>query len=99
MQGLVRFFGGHPLWILIRLAIVSVIVGIILAALHIEPRDIVTAIRRFFLDLYYSGFEMINAVQDYFLLGAVIVFPIWLIWRFVTVGRGGTAKSSGTKKT
>jgi hypothetical protein len=85
-----RFFGGSPLAVLLRLVVISFVVGVILSALGISPFDIVDGIRDLVWRIYMYGFDSIDWIVRYFLLGAVIVFPIWLIMRLVKMaGRGG----------
>ncbi len=40
-----RFFGGSPGAVLIRLSVVSLIVGILLSALGLSPYDIINSIK------------------------------------------------------
>jgi hypothetical protein len=86
-----RFFGGSPLAVLARLVVISFVVGIILSALGVSPFDIIDGLRDLFWRIYSLGFESIEWIVRYFLLGAVIVFPIWLIMRLVKVGRRDSA--------
>jgi hypothetical protein len=88
-----RFFGGSPLAVLLRLVVISFVVGVILSALGISPFDIVDGIRDLVWRIYMYGFDSIDWIVRYFLLGAVIVFPIWLIMRLVKMAgrRGGSA--------
>jgi hypothetical protein len=76
-----RFFGGNPALVLVRLAILSLIVGILLAALGFSPFDIVDSVRRLVAHIYDMGFVAVEKAARYFLLGAVIVFPVWLVVR------------------
>ncbi len=76
-----RFIGGSPLGVLLRLVLMSVLVGVVLATIGLDPWNIVTSIRRLFDWIWNLGFDAINSVWRYFLLGAVIVIPIWLISR------------------
>lgn len=76
-----RFFGGNPALVLARLAILSLIVGVVLAALGFSPYDLVQTIRDLIQRIYDLGFSTIEKGFRYFLLGAVIVFPIWLAVR------------------
>ena len=86
-----RIFGGNPALVLIRLVVLSLIVGILLAALGFSPFDIIDSIRRLFERIYDMGFAAVEKALRYFLLGAVIVFPIWLIARlFKLMGRGSS---------
>lgn len=84
-----RFFGGNPALVLIRLTILSLVVGVVLAALGFSPFDIIDSLRRLAARIYDMGFAAIEKSFRYFLLGAVIVFPVWLIVRvFKLMGRG-----------
>jgi len=80
-DGLSRFLGGSPLTVVLRLALLSILVGIVLAAIGLDPWNIVASIRRLFEWIWNLGFDAINSLWRYFLLGAVIVVPIWLISR------------------
>ncbi|MBX9711592.1 MAG: hypothetical protein K2X60_11215 [Xanthobacteraceae bacterium] len=81
-----RFLGGSPLGVLLRLVLMSVLVGVVLATIGLDPWNIVTSIRRLFDWIWNLGFDAINSVWRYFLLGAVIVIPIWLISRLFNAG-------------
>ena len=83
-----RIFGGSPLGVLVRLILVSILVGVILSALGLDPFDLVRSIERLFRTLWDMGFDVIRWVWRYFLLGAVLVIPIWIIMRLVNAPRG-----------
>jgi hypothetical protein len=76
-----RFFGGNPAVVLLRLAILSLIVGVVLAALGFSPYDIIQNIRDLAARIYDMGFAAVEKGFRYFLLGAVIVFPVWVVMR------------------
>jgi hypothetical protein len=80
--------GGSPLGVVIRLVLVSVLVGVILAALGFDPWNIVESIRALFGRLWDMGFDVVRWLWRYFLLGAVIVIPIWIIMRLINAPRG-----------
>jgi Domain of unknown function (DUF6460) len=84
-----RFFGGNPGLVLIRLAILSLVVGVLLAALGFSPFNILESIRELIARIYNIGFTAMEKAARYFLLGAVIVFPVWFITRLLKMlGRG-----------
>jgi len=83
-----RIFGGTPLAVLARLALVSILVGVILSALGLDPFDIVRSIERLFRTLWDMGFDIVRYVWRYFLLGAVIVIPVWIVIRLINAPRG-----------
>ena len=83
-DNLSRFLGGTHVSVAVRLILLSVLVSVVLSAIGLDPRDIVESIRRLFIGIWNLGFDAINWVWRYFLLGAVIVVPIWLITRFMS---------------
>ena len=78
-----RFFGGPPLWVLVRLILLSVLVGVILSALGLDPMNIARSLERLVRGIWDMGWDAVSWVWRYFLLGAVLVLPIWLIVRLV----------------
>lgn len=87
-DNLSRFLGGSPLGVLFRLVLLSILVGVVLAAIGFDPWNIVNSIRRLFQGIWELGFDAINGLWRYFLLGAVIVIPIWLISRLANAPKG-----------
>jgi hypothetical protein len=83
-----RIFGGSPLGVLGRLILVSILVGVILSALGLDPFDIVRSIERLISNIWNMGFDAVRWLWRYFLLGAVIVIPIWIILRMINAPRG-----------
>jgi hypothetical protein len=83
-EGLARFLGGSPLSVAFRLTLLSILVGVVLAAIGFDPWNIIYSIRLLFQRLWELGFDAINWVWRYFLLGAVVVIPIWLITRLAS---------------
>jgi hypothetical protein len=76
-----RFFGGPPLAVAVRLVLLSILVGVILSALGLDPLHILRSIQNLLRGIWDMGFEAVVWVWRYFLLGAVLVIPIWLIVR------------------
>ncbi|MEL6948400.1 MAG: DUF6460 domain-containing protein [Pseudomonadota bacterium] len=83
-----RFLGDSPLRIAIKLAVISVVVGIIMRAIGWRPQDIYEGIVSFFGDLWNLGFEAIYGALDYLLLGAAIVVPAFFILRLLSYRTG-----------
>ncbi|HMK80125.1 MAG TPA: DUF6460 domain-containing protein [Xanthobacteraceae bacterium] len=82
-----RFIGGTPLAVVLRLALLCVLVGIILSALGFDPSNIVESIRRMIQAVWDMGFDAVRWLWRYFLLGAIIVIPVWLIVRLARAPR------------
>lgn len=81
-----RFFGGSPLWVLAKLAMLSVVVGVILAVFRIDAFAIIRAIEDLFYSFFHNIWDALETLLRWFLLGAVIVFPIWLVARLLKLG-------------
>jgi hypothetical protein len=93
-----RFFGGNPALVLVRLAILSLIVGVVLAALGFSPLELIDSLRRLVQGIYDMGFTAIEKAGRYSLLGAVIVFPVWFVMRLLKVmGRSSTEVLDGSR--
>jgi hypothetical protein len=88
-DGVNRFLGGQPLSVLLRLILLSVVVGIILSALGLDPRDIWRSVVDLVQHVWNMGWDAIVWAWRYFLLGAVIVLPIWLVMRLAKSGGPG----------
>ncbi|QHO78689.1 hypothetical protein ACH79_08120 [Bradyrhizobium sp. CCBAU 051011] len=87
-DGLYRFLGGSPLSVAFRLILLSILVGVVLAAIGFDPWNILHSIQTLFRRLWDLGFDTVNWLWRYFLLGAVLVIPIWLLSRLFGSSRG-----------
>lgn len=77
------FLGGNPIAVAIKLALFSLIVGLILSVFGINPRNIFYVLDDFARYLYDLGFGAITGALEYIVLGAIIVVPIWLLMRLL----------------
>jgi hypothetical protein len=82
-----RFLGGSPAAVFVRLAVLCVLVGIILHALGFDPGNIIESIRRMVQAIWDMGFDAVRWLWRYFLLGAIVVVPIWFILRLARTPR------------
>lgn len=87
-DGFSRFLGGSPASVALRLILLSILVGVVLAAIGFDPYNIILSIQRLFRWVWDMGFDAINWMWRYFLLGAVIVIPVWLLSRLFGAPRG-----------
>ena len=76
-----QIFGGNPIGVIIRLVILSVVVGIILSALGITADNMFYRLSLLTRRIYDMGWGAAEWGLGYFVIGAVIVIPIWLISR------------------
>ena len=77
-----RILGGEPLSVIFRLIVLSIVVGIVLALLGLSPFELLDSLRIAILRIYNMGFDAFGWLFRYFLLGAVVVVPLWLLNRF-----------------
>ena len=83
-----RFFGGPPLSVLFRLALISILVGVVLEALGFDPWNILESLRQLVQHVWDMGFDAVRFLWRYLLLGAAVVVPIWFILRLMRAPRG-----------
>lgn len=81
------FLGGSPLGVLIRLVLLSIVVGVVLKALGITPDNFFYQIRLLLQRIYDLGFGALESIAEYLVLGAMVVVPIWLIARLIKSAR------------
>ena len=86
-EGITRFLGDTPGRTIIKLAIISFVVGIIMSALNFTPYEVWEAVRDFVIRLYDLGFEAVWRIARYFVWGALVVIPVFLLLRVMRFGR------------
>ncbi len=84
-----RFLGGPPLSVLARLVLLSIVVGVILSAIGLDPWNILHSVENLIREVWDMGFDAVRWLWRYFLLGAALVLPIWLLVRLT---RGASGK-------
>ncbi|ODT08922.1 MAG: hypothetical protein ABS58_00140 [Mesorhizobium sp. SCN 65-20] len=85
MNGLARFLGDSPIRVIVKLLVISFLVGIVMNAFGWSPYDVLYGVRDFFLDLWRTGFRAIDRFLGYILLGAAIVVPAFIILRLFSL--------------
>src|SRR6267142_7165221 len=83
-----RFFGGPPLSVIFRLILLSILIGVILEVLGLDPWNIIQSLRTLLQRIWDMGFDAIRWLWRYLVLGAAIVVPIWLIMRLMRAAKG-----------
>ena len=81
-----RFFGGAPAAVLVRLAVLSLVVGALMVWLDIDPLSLVDAVQRLAQHVWGMGFGALRDLGRYMAAGALVVLPIWLLARLFAVG-------------
>ena len=80
------FLGGHPASVAIRLALLSIVVGLLLSLFGITPRNLFLSLDHFARYIYDLGFGAFEWVLEYLVLGAMLVVPIWVLVRLLRAG-------------
>jgi hypothetical protein len=91
-----RIFGRSARGTVIRLVVASIAVGAILSVLSIDPaefwRGVWNGLKTIVSLLGDTIGEILLNILTYFVLGAIVVVPIWLIARLLAGGGARKAK-------
>lgn len=79
-----RFLGGSPLAVIVRLTVVSILVGALFMWLGIRPADVFEQLGDIVDRLWALGFQSLRGLGDYIIAGAAIVVPVWLVLRLLS---------------
>src|SRR6476469_2748570 len=89
-----RFFGGPPLSVIFRLLLLSILIGVILEVLGLDPWNVIDSLRRLVLRVWDMGFDAVRWLWRYLLLGAALVVPLWLVVRLMRLAKGRCSAST-----
>jgi hypothetical protein len=78
------FLGGSPLGVIVRLALISIAVGVVMKALDITPYNLLQRLDELLKRLYDFGLQW---ALEPLLLGAIVVVPVWLLTRLFATSR------------
>ncbi|MEQ8602539.1 MAG: DUF6460 domain-containing protein [Marivibrio sp.] len=76
----------------LKLALVSLLVGVVLSWLEIRPQDIFDNFGETVAAVFDKATELLEWSAEYIVLGAVIVVPLWLIVTVVNALSGRRRK-------
>ncbi|QDZ00693.1 hypothetical protein FQ775_10030 [Nitratireductor mangrovi] len=82
-----RFLGDSPLRVVVKLAVVSFLVGIVMNAFGWSPLDVWYALREMVLDIWNMGFAALGRFGEYLALGAAVVIPAFIVLRILSLRR------------
>ncbi len=83
-----RFVGGSPMAVLLRLVVVSFVVGFLLDAFGLDPANLVGEVVRAARHVFQYGFTNLREFGRMLLTGAMVVVPVWVVLRLLESGRG-----------
>ena len=76
--------GGNGVFaVILRLAVISLIVGVVLSALGINASNLFNSLNIIARRIYDLGFGAFDWIIQYILVGAMVVVPIWLVARIL----------------
>ena len=62
---LTRFFGGPPLSVIFRLVLLSILIGVILEVLGLDPWNIIESLRTLVVRIWEMGFDAVRWLWRY----------------------------------
>ncbi|WP_323013366.1 DUF6460 domain-containing protein [Devosia sp.] len=83
MTALERFIGGRPMGVVIRLAIVSLIVGFVMVTFGLDAQAILEGAMTLVRNALRDGLGVFGDLGRYILTGAALVVPLWLVLRLL----------------
>ncbi len=87
------FFGDQPIKVVIKLILLSLLVGFILKVLNITPIGLFEWLIENIAYIINVSFNSIEKVMGYIITGAVVVIPIWIFKRIGEKKRDEKIKS------
>jgi hypothetical protein len=75
------FLGDTPLRVFLKLAVISLIVGVVMRSMGWTAMDVVRWIRELVMRVWNMGWAAIDNFADYLILGAAVVIPAFILIR------------------
>jgi Domain of unknown function (DUF6460) len=82
-----RFVGGSPMGALLRLIVVSFVVGLLLVSFGFDPITLFDEVVRAARHIVEYGLTDVRQIGRILLTGAMVVVPVWLVLRLLDAGR------------
>ncbi len=74
-----RWTGSNVAGVALRLAVISIVVGIVLNTFNLDPLDLVEKVRALIRYISETGLDALEWLGTQLLIGAVVVVPIWAV--------------------
>jgi hypothetical protein len=82
-----RFLGDTVARTIIKLIVVSILVGMAMNVFGLYPVDIFYAFRDFIVNLWEKGWAALGRFGDWLILGAMVVVPVFVLLRVLNYRR------------
>lgn len=86
--GLERLLGDRPGALVLRLVVVSIIVGFLMSVFGLDVQSLVSGVIDLVHETLRDSTGVLRSMWGYLLTGAALVIPVWLLLR-LTSGRRG----------
>lgn len=86
-SALERIIGDRPMAVVVRLLVVSLVVGFVMSMLGLNAQSLLEMTVRLFRDVLHDSAGVFRSLAFYVLTGAAIVVPIWLVLRLTSASR------------
>jgi hypothetical protein len=73
---------------IVKLVVVSILVGMVMNVFGLYPLDIFYAFRDFLVNLWEKGWAALGRFGDWLILGGMVVVPVFIILRLLNYRRG-----------
>lgn len=83
-----QFLGDSVGRTIVKLVVISLLVGMMMNVFGIAPMDIFYGIRDFIVRLWAQGWAALGRFGDWLILGASVVIPVFIIMRVLNYRRG-----------
>ena len=80
-SGIERLMGGRPGAVILRLVLISLLVGFVMSVFGFNASDLVRGAIFAVRDAFRDGAGLFRQLGSYILAGAAIVVPLWLLLR------------------
>ncbi len=76
-----RFFGGHPLSVVLKLVFISLLVGFVMSVFGLNVQGLIRGAIDVLRDTLRDGAGLFRNLGGYIITGAALVVPVWLVIR------------------
>jgi hypothetical protein len=83
-ESLSRALGGKPASVVLKLAIISIVVGALLYWVGLSPLSLLRGLEAMIRGLIGSGWDAVRTIGEFALYGAMVVVPVWLVARLLS---------------
>jgi hypothetical protein len=84
VSGIDKFLGDSPLRVVIKLLVISFLVGVVMSTFGWSPYNVIGWARDTVMRAWNMGFATVDRFVEFLLLGAAIVIPAFIVLRLLS---------------